>query len=61
MDLPGIKGIWALKSPTDRDHDKFIVLSFVAETRVLSMTDEELEETEIVGNDPGRYYKILIF
>jgi DNA damage-binding protein 1 len=50
VDLPGIKGIWSLKPPTDPEHDKYIVLSFVTETRVLSMTDEELEETEIAGN-----------
>lgn len=49
IDLPGIKGIWSLRSPSDKLHDKYIILSFVGETRVLAMTGEELEETEIGG------------
>lgn len=48
-ELPGIKGIWALRASSDSEHDKYIVLSFVGETRVLSITGEELEETEIAG------------
>lgn len=49
IDLPGIKGIWSLRSPSDKKYDKHIILSFVGETRVLAMTGEELEETEIAG------------
>lgn len=47
IDLPGVKGLWSLK-PTEQDtNDKYIVLSFVGETRVLAMENEELSETEI--------------
>lgn len=48
VDLPGIKGLWALQAPNSSFH-KYIVLSFVSETRVLAMNNEELEETEIPG------------
>jgi DNA damage-binding protein 1 len=44
-----LAGIWSLKPGGDSSYDKFIVLSFVGETRVLAMTGEELEETEVPG------------
>ncbi|PRP85120.1 hypothetical protein PROFUN_07191 [Planoprotostelium fungivorum] len=49
IELPGIKGLWSLKPSESEEFDKYIILSFVGETRVLSMTGEELEETEIEG------------
>jgi DNA damage-binding protein 1 len=49
VDLPGIKGLWSLKPSSNDNFDKYIILSFVSETRVLSMSGEELEETEIPG------------
>lgn len=49
-ELPGIKGIWSLRSSTLDMFDTFLVVSFVSETRILAMnTDDELEETEIEG------------
>ncbi|ELU03057.1 hypothetical protein CAPTEDRAFT_148808 [Capitella teleta] len=48
IDLPGIKGMWPLRvdSPTQ---DDMIVLSFVGQTRVLLLSGEEVEETELGG------------
>eukprot|EP01114_Cavostelium_apophysatum_P022802 TRINITY_DN8377_c0_g1_i1.p1 TRINITY_DN8377_c0_g1~~TRINITY_DN8377_c0_g1_i1.p1 ORF type:complete len:965 (-),score=280.18 TRINITY_DN8377_c0_g1_i1:487-3381(-) len=46
IDLPGIKGIWSLR---EGDFDKYIIMSFVGETRVLAMSGEELEEIEFAG------------
>ncbi|ROL51216.1 DNA damage-binding protein 1 [Anabarilius grahami] len=40
IDLPGIKG---------RDTDDMLVLSFVGQTRVLMLSGEEVEETELPG------------
>lgn len=49
-ELPGIKGIWSLRSSTLDMFDTFLVVSFVSETRILAMnSDDELEETEIEG------------
>lgn len=49
-ELPGIKGIWSLRSSTVDMFDTFLVVSFVSETRILAMNSEdELEETEIEG------------
>mmetsp|Transcript_12957 Transcript_12957/g.36428 ORF Transcript_12957/g.36428 Transcript_12957/m.36428 type:complete len:1117 (+) Transcript_12957:258-3608(+) len=52
VDLPGIKGIWSLRASSMDAYDKFLVVTFVGETRVLAMNDEEeLEESEIPGFD----------
>ena len=47
IDLPGIKGMWPLKVGQEKDNT--LVLSFVEQTRVLTLTGEEVEETEIAG------------
>lgn len=49
IELPGIKGIWALKVRSAAGLDNTIVLSFVGHTRVLSLNGDEVEETEILG------------
>ena len=49
IELPGIKGIWALKVRSSSGLDNTIVLSFVGHTRVLSLNGDEVEETEILG------------
>jgi DNA damage-binding protein 1 len=50
VELPGIKGIWSLRSSTHDIFDTFLVVSFVTETRVLAMNlEDELEETDIEG------------
>ncbi|WVZ15222.1 hypothetical protein V8G54_012788, partial [Vigna mungo] len=49
-ELQGIKGMWSLRSSTDDPFDTFVVVSFISETRVLTMNHEiELEETEMEG------------
>merc|ERR1719289_228492 len=47
VDLPGIKGMWPLKVGSKMDNT--LILSFVEQTRVLSLAGEEVEETEIPG------------
>lgn len=50
MELPGIKGMWSLKSSIDEAFDTFLVVSFISETRILAMNiEDELEDTEIGG------------
>ena len=51
VELPGIKGLWSLRDSADSVYDKYLVQSFIGETRVLEITDEELAETEIDGFD----------
>jgi len=45
----GIKGIWSLNPPTNSSAEKYLIMSFVGETRALSMQGEELDEVEIGG------------
>ena len=42
--MPGIKGLWSLRSSGDSAFDKFLVQSYIGETRVLSINDEEMGE-----------------
>lgn len=49
IDLSGIKGIWALKIKSANNLDNTVVLSFVGHTRVLTLSGEEVEETEILS------------
>ncbi|CAH0728160.1 unnamed protein product, partial [Brenthis ino] len=49
IDLPGIKGMWALTLARDSTHHDTLVLAFVGQTRVLTLNGEEVEETEIKG------------
>ncbi|KAF5292358.1 hypothetical protein FQA39_LY03392 [Lamprigera yunnana] len=58
IDLPGIKGMWALTVASDGKQDNTLVLAFVGQTRVLSLNGEEVEETDIVGfaSDQQTFY-----
>ncbi|XP_007885605.1 DNA damage-binding protein 1 isoform X1 [Callorhinchus milii] len=58
IDLPGIKGLWPLRSDSTRDTDDMLVLSFVGQTRVLMLNGEEVEETEMPGfvDDQQTFY-----
>lgn len=49
IDLPGIKGMWALKVGGNGTYDNTLVLSFVGQTRILTLNGEEVEETDITG------------
>jgi hypothetical protein len=48
-ELPGIKGMWTLRIDGSLEYDNTLVLAFVGQTRVLSLSGEELEETDIPG------------
>ncbi|XP_037946592.1 DNA damage-binding protein 1 isoform X2 [Teleopsis dalmanni] len=50
IDLPGIKGMWSLKvGIDDSEYENTLVLAFVGHTRILTLTGEEVEETDIPG------------
>ncbi|XP_014678579.1 PREDICTED: DNA damage-binding protein 1-like [Priapulus caudatus] len=49
IDLPGIKGVWPLRGASQSAVDTMLVLSFVGQTRVLMLSGEEVEETELPG------------
>eukprot|EP01083_Nonionella_stella_P074583 202363_1 len=49
IEMPGMKGIWALREKTDAKFDKYLVESFIGDTRILAVSDEGLEEIEIDG------------
>ena len=53
VEIEGIKGIWSLRSD-DPIHDKYLVQSFIGETRVFAMHGEELSEDEIPSFAPGQ-------
>lgn len=44
MEIPGIKGLWSLRVSETSEFDKFLIQSFVGETRVLSIEGEEMGE-----------------
>ena len=63
-----IKGMWPLRVGTPvnssapapqvgGEQDNTLVLSFVEQTRVLTLTGEEVEETEIADMGMGRLYR----
>merc|ERR1712223_2176871 len=59
IDLPSIKGMWPLKLGNNaKALDNTLVLSFVEQTRVLTLLGEEVEETEIPGflSDQQTFY-----
>lgn len=50
LEMSGVNGLWSLAAPTsDKFHDKYLVQSFIGETRVLGIMDEELEEVDVEG------------
>jgi len=48
VDVPGIKGVWSLRS-ADQLFDKYLVQAFIGETRILAIQEEELSEDTIPG------------
>ncbi len=50
VELPGIKGMWALRATHMDAFDTYLVISFVGETRILAINaDDELDEAELPG------------
>lgn len=44
LEIPGIKGLWSLRASESAEFDKFLIQSFVGETRILSIEGEEMGE-----------------
>ncbi len=44
VEVSGIKAIWSLRESEAAEHDKYLVQSFITETRVLAIEGEELAE-----------------
>lgn len=52
VELSGIKGVWSLRSRYSSEHDTYLVLTFVGETRLLALNEqEELDEAVLPGFD----------
>ena len=49
VEIPGLRGIWNLRASFHDEFDKYLVQSFINETRILAITDDEMEETSIDG------------
>ena len=46
VELPGLRGIWALSDASDPAHHKFLVLGYATDTRVLAIEGDEMAETD---------------
>ncbi|KAK6048597.1 hypothetical protein COOONC_13898 [Cooperia oncophora] len=46
VDIPGVKGIFALK--IDSKLDNYLIISLSSETHILAMNGEELEDTQLL-------------
>jgi hypothetical protein len=44
IEMPGIKGLWSLRASGSSLFDKYLVQSYIGETRVLSIDGEEMGE-----------------
>jgi DNA damage-binding protein 1 len=56
IELEGIKGMWALRPSFAGSHDKYLVQSYIGETRILAIQDDEMEETEF-----GKMFPVLVY
>ena len=54
VELPGVKGLWALKTDAASAHDAFLVVSFISETRILAMNIEAIRPVQ-----PPRQARLL--
>ena len=55
IELEGIKGMWALRPSFAGSNDKYLVQSYIGETRILAIQDDEMEETEF-----GKMFPVLV-
>ena len=61
VELPGIKGMWNLRATNMDAFDKYLVLSFVGETRILAINeDDELDEAEVAGFNQQSQVPLLL-
>jgi DNA damage-binding protein 1 len=54
VEMPGVKGMWRLKSEPEDNHDRYLVQAFINETRILGINQDEMEEIEIPGFEGDR-------
>jgi len=51
IELSGIKGVWSIRDSFEDVFDTMLVQSFVGETRILGIKDEEMDEVNVSGFD----------
>jgi DNA damage-binding protein 1 len=51
LDLDGVKQMWSLKSKFSSKFEKYLVMSFIGETRLLGIEDENLSEIDTLPFD----------
>ncbi|KAI9321688.1 mono-functional DNA-alkylating methyl methanesulfonate N-term-domain-containing protein [Dichotomocladium elegans] len=44
IDISGVKGIWALRPSFNASHDNMLVVSFITQTRLLQLCDDEMSQ-----------------
>jgi len=49
IEMPGIKGLWSIRPKGGDMFHKYLIQSYIGETRILSIDEEEMSETEISG------------
>jgi len=49
IDVEGVKGMWSLRTSETCMFDKYLVQTFISETRILGIDNEEMSEAEIPG------------
>ena len=49
IDVDGIKGMWSLRTSETNMFDKYLVQTFISETRILGIENEEMNEVEMPG------------
>ena len=49
IDMPGLEGLWSLTETNNSIYHKYLIASFVSETRILYTDDEGLDEIEMTG------------
>jgi DNA damage-binding protein 1 len=59
LEIPGIKGIWSLKISETAEYDKYLIQSFIGETRILAIEGEELGEVNYLLKLLSRSYHII--
>ena len=53
-ELPGIRGLWSLKRSSSSSEDMYLLLSFLGQTAVLGVEQEQLAEVDVAGIDCDR-------
>jgi len=61
MELQGLKGVWSLRQSETEAFDKFIVQSYIGETRMLAIQDEELGEVLLSSSTSTPSFMQLTF